>query len=129
MGFAIAAYLILAASGGYLLWLRTTQRPRPDWLRPFHFLMGTVLAGLVLLLLGIGIVGTLGHFGRLGQSVHLYAGLGVVDLVFLSAWSAVQIRPNRPWARSLHLGVNLVLLVGLIWVSLTGWAVVQKYLP
>lgn len=129
MGLAIVAYLILAVSGGWMAWQRQTRQPRPDWLRPFHFLMGAILSGLVLLLLIIGIVGTLGHFGSLGHSNHLYAGLAVVDLVFLSAWSAVQISPQRPWARSLHLGVNAILLLGFIWVSLTGWDVVQKYLP
>lgn len=129
MGFAIVAYLILALSGGWLFWLRQTRHSRPDWLRPFHYLVGSILAGLVLLLLAIGIVGTLGHYGSLGHSSHLYAGLVVVDLVFVSAWSAVQISPERPWARSLHLGVNGVLLIGFIWVSLTGWSVVQKYLP
>jgi hypothetical protein len=129
MGLAIVAYLILAVSGGWMGWQRQTRQPRPDWLRPFHFLMGAILSGLVLLLLLIGIVGTLGHFGSLGHSSHLYAGLAVVDLVFLSAWSAVQINPQRPWARSLHLGVNAILLIGFIWVSLTGWDVVQKYLP
>jgi len=91
--------------------------------------MGAILSALVLVLLIIGIVGTLGHFGSLGHSSHLYAGLAVVDLVFASAWSAVQISPQRPWARPLHIGVNVVLLIGLIWVTVTGWSVVQKYLP
>ncbi|MDX2231139.1 MAG: DUF4079 domain-containing protein [Leptolyngbyaceae cyanobacterium bins.349] len=129
MGFAIAAYLILAVSGGWMFWWRNTRQPRPDWLRPLHFLMGAVLSGLVLLLLIIGVVGTLGHFGSLGHSNHLYAGLAVVDLVFVSAWSAVQISPQQPWARPVHLGVNAVLLIGFIWVTVTGWDVVQKYLP
>lgn len=87
------------------------------------------MIGLVLLLLGIGIVGTLGHFGSLGHSAHLPAGLAVVDLVFLSAWSAVQISPERPWARWVHIGTNFVLCLALIAVSITGWIVVQKYLP
>ncbi len=129
MGFAIVAYLVLAISGGYMFVRRQQRQSRPRWLRPFHYTTGAIMAALVLLLLGIGIVGTLGHFGSLGHSWHLLAGLIVVSLVFLSAWSAVQIHPTRPWARSLHLGTNFVLLVGFIWVSLTGWDVVQKYLP
>ncbi len=129
MGFTLVAYVILGISGGWMFWLRQQRRSRPDWVRPFHFLMGAVLCGLVLVLLAIGIVGTLGHFGSLGHSVHLYAGLGVVDLVFVSAWSAVQIGSQRPWARWVHLGSNGILLIGLIWVTVTGWDVVQKYLP
>lgn len=128
MGFAIAAYFFLAVSG---LWIaaKRQQNAIHAWPHTFHFLMGGVMIGLVLLLLGIGIVGTLGHFGSLGHSWHLLAGLMVVNLVFLSAWSAVQISPTNAWARSLHVSTNAVLFVGFLWVSLTGWSVVQKYLP
>jgi hypothetical protein len=88
-----------------------------------------MLSGLVLILLVIGIVGTLGHYGSLGHSIHLYAGLGVVDLVFVSAWSATQIQRAQPWARRVHLITNGILCLGFILVSVTGWLVVQKYLP
>lgn len=87
------------------------------------------MVGLVLLLLTIGIVGTLGHYGTLNHSSHLPVGLAVVGLVLLSAGSAIQISPQNPWARPLHIGTNLALSVGFISVSLTGWIVVQKYLP
>lgn len=129
MGLAWVVFLLLAISGGWMAWLRWKGLPRPDWLRPLHYLLGAAIAALVLVLLAIGIVGTLGHYGSLGHSIHLTAGLAVVDLVFLSAWSAVQISPARPWARILHISINGVLLLGFIWVSLTGWQVVQKYLP
>jgi hypothetical protein len=87
------------------------------------------MVGLVLLLLGIGLVGTLGYYGNLGHSAHLPAGLTVVGLVLLSAWSATQISPKQAWARSLHVSLNILLLVSFALVSLTGWDVVQKYLP
>lgn len=83
---------------------------------------------LVLLLLAIGIVGTVGHYGSLGHSNHLWAGMFVVGLVLLSGWSGTKIEARSNWVRSLHVSTNLVLLIGLIWVSLTGWEVVQKYL-
>ncbi len=83
----------------------------------------------VLLLLGIGIVGTLGHFGSLGHSWHLPAGLGVVTLTLASAWTASHIHPRRPWARTCHLGLNMALFIGLALVSVSGLIVVQKYLP
>lgn len=86
------------------------------------------MVGLVLLLLGIGLVGTIGHYGNLGHSPHLIAGVLVVALVVLSAWSSTQINPKRPWARSLHITTNIVLFFGFAFVSLTGWDVVQKYL-
>lgn len=87
------------------------------------------MVALVLLLLTIGIVGTLGHYGSLNHSIHLPSGLAVVGLVLLSAGSATLISPQFPWARPLHIGTNIILFVGFALVSLTGWSVVQKYLP
>lgn len=136
MGLAIVAYLILAGTGVWMFRARMTH-DRPSWLRSrsvrfahsLHYMMGGSMVLLVLLLLGIGIVGTLGHFGSLGHSSHLQAGLAVVGLVLLSAGSATQISIEKPWMRSLHIGTNIILFVGFAWVSLTGWGVVQKYLP
>lgn len=129
MGLSLFAYGLLAVTGTWLLMSRRARQPRPVWLRPFHYLIGGTMVGLVLLLLVIGLIGTLGHFGSLGHSAHLPVGLLVVGLTLVSAWSATQISPDRPWARSLHVGTNLVLFVGFVCVSLTGWTVVQKYLP
>jgi hypothetical protein len=129
MGFTLLAYVIQGVSGVWLLGSRQNRLSRPQWLDILHGLTGGVMVVLVLVLLAIGIVGTLGEYGSLGHSSHLAAGLVVVDLVFLSAWSAVQIKLQRSWARPLHLGSNLILFIALAWVSLTGWEVVQKYLP
>lgn len=129
MGLALLAYLILAVTGIWMFRARQTHSLRPSWLRSLHYAMGGSMVVLVLLLLAIGIVGTLGHFGSLGHSSHLPAGLAVVGMVLLSAGSATQISVNQPWARSLHIGTNIILFLGFAWVSLTGWGVVQKYLP
>ncbi|HEY9750881.1 MAG TPA: DUF4079 domain-containing protein [Allocoleopsis sp.] len=129
MGFSLLAYVLLAMTGVWLFIVRSNAQTEPDWLRSLHNVIGLILGGLVLLLLAIGLVGTLSHYGSLGHSTHLPAGLVVVALVTLSIWSATQINPERIWARSLHIGTNLVLFLGFIWVSVTGWDVVQKYLP
>lgn len=112
-----------------MLSLRRLGHPRPKWLKPLHYIIGGILVTLVLLLLGVGIIGTLGHYGSLGHSIHLVAGVTVVGLVLFSAAIALQISPQRPWARPVHVGTNILLLVGCLWVLLTGWDVVQKYLP
>jgi len=112
-----------------VLYSRRARKPRPKWLRPVHYGLGGVFVTLLLVLLSIGIVGTLGHFGTLGHSVHLPLGLGVVTLGIISAWSATRISAQRPWARSVHLGVNILLCFSLMAVGLSGWVVVQKYLP
>ncbi|WP_138497759.1 DUF4079 domain-containing protein [Nostoc sp. PA-18-2419] len=137
MGLSVLAYLMLAVTGVLMFRMRTSQQfpfisllmGRNTGVRSLHNLMGISMVILVLLLLAIGIVGTLGHFGSLGHSSHLVSGLIVVALVLLSAFSAGQISSTKPWARPLHIGVNIILFVGFIWVSLTGWTVVQKYLP
>ncbi|PSO46889.1 MAG: DUF4079 domain-containing protein [Cyanobacteria bacterium SW_9_44_58] len=128
MGLSVTVYGILAGTGIGLYYFRAQKSPRPKWLRPLHYTFGIILVSLVLLLLSIGIVGTLGHFGSLGHSPHLIAGLLVVGLVLLSAGSATQISPKRPWARSLHVTANAILFFALAYVSWTGWTVVQKYL-
>jgi ABC-type tungstate transport system substrate-binding protein len=129
MGLSLLAYLLLTVTGIWMFQARQSRSLRPSWLRSLHYAIGGCMVGLVLLLLAIGIVGTLGHFGSLGHSQHLVSGLVVVGLVLLSALSATQISAKRPWARSLHIGTNVILFVGFLWVSLTGWSVVQKYLP
>lgn len=105
------------------------KKPRPSWLRPFHWITGTILVILILILLSIGLMGTIGYYGSLGHSWHLPAGLTVVTLVLLSAWTSTQIHPSRPWARKLHVNVNIALFFALLAVGLTGLFVVQKYLP
>ncbi|MBW4488367.1 MAG: DUF4079 domain-containing protein [Trichocoleus desertorum ATA4-8-CV12] len=129
MGFSLLAYVLLAMTGVWMSQVRSTGQPHPNWLRSLHYTLGRILGLLVLLLLGIGLVGTVGHYGSLGHSIHLPAGLIVVALVAISFWSATQINPERSWARSLHISTNLILFLGFIWVSVTGWDVVQKYLP
>lgn len=129
MGLSLFAYLLLGITGSFLFFKGQSQSSRANWLRPLHYTIGWMMVGLVLLLLAIGIVGTLGHYESLGHSGHLIAGLSVVVLVLLSAGSSTQISTRRAWVRAVHVGTNLALLVGFIWVSLTGWAVVQKYLP
>jgi hypothetical protein len=129
MGLSVTAYGLLALSGGWLWRSRQQKQGRPAWLRPLHYILGGILVTLVLILLSVGLVGTLGYYGTLGHSVHLPAGLTVVAITLLSVWSATRISPKRPWARSLHVGANLALFLGFLAVSLSGWSVVQKYLP
>lgn len=126
MGLSVFAYLLLAMTGGWMFW--TSQRGRSRLLRRLHYIIGGLMVALVLLLLAIGIIGTLGHYGTLGHSVHLPAGIAVVVLVLISASSATQIN-RQPWAKPLHITTNIILFFGLAVVSLTGWTVVQKYLP
>ncbi|MDJ0508136.1 MAG: DUF4079 domain-containing protein [Crocosphaera sp.] len=129
MGLSLFAYFLLAVSGGWMFYGHNSQSDNPIWLRPIHYVIGSIMVMLVLLLLVIGLVGTLGHYGSLGHSSHLIAGLLTVILVLISATAATQISPEKPRMRWLHIGTNIILFVSFAIVSLTGWDVVQKYLP
>jgi hypothetical protein len=129
MGLSVTLYSVLGLTGGILRFTRKRERSRPPWLRPLHYGIGALLVLLVLVLLSVGLIGTLGYYGSLGHSWHLPAGLTVVALVLTSAWSATRIDVQRPWARVLHIRLNVALAVGFALVSLSGWNVVQKYLP
>jgi hypothetical protein len=136
MGLSLLAYFFLVVTGFWMLRARISPSfsvfpwfMERSQVRSLHYIIGITMVSLVLLLLTIGIVGTLGHFGSLGHSSHLIAGLIVVGLVLLSAVSATQIHTGRSWARPLHITVNIILCGGFTWVSVSGWIVVQKYLP
>ena len=128
MGLSSLAYLLLGMSGFWLHKRRSQGKPHPGWLRPFHYLTGITMVILVLVLLTIGLVGTIGYYGSLGHSAHLLVGFGLVILVLISATTATQIG-KYPQARSLHVGTNVMLFLAFISVSITGWNVLQKYLP
>ncbi|MBT9317649.1 DUF4079 domain-containing protein [Leptothoe spongobia] len=128
MGLSLTVYTCLLVTGGMVWYRRSHQMAQPNWLRILHILLGSVLVALVLLLLSVGIVGTLGEHGSLGHSWHLGAGLLVVGLVLASVGAAAQIA-TRPWARSLHVAINGMLFLAFAAVSYSGWTVVQQYLP
>ncbi|WP_107666949.1 DUF4079 domain-containing protein [Cyanothece sp. BG0011] len=129
MGLSLFAYFLLGLSGGWMFYGRHSKTSPPLWLRSVHYIIGSIMVILVLLLLVIGLVGTLGHYGSLGHSSHLLAGLLTVILVLISATAATQISPEKPRMRWLHIGTNIILFFSFAMVSLTGWDVVQKYLP
>lgn len=128
MGLSLTMYVCLLVTGVGVRYGRSHQWSQPGWLRMVHIVLGGVLVALVLLLLSVGIVGTLGEHGSLGHSWHLGAGLLVVSLVLASVGAASQIAV-RPWARSLHVAINAMLFLAFAAVSYSGWSVVQQYLP
>ena len=129
MGLSLTAYTALALTGTIMVYRRRSQSEGRETWRSVHLLLGWTLIALVVGLLAIGIVGTLGEYGSLGHSIHGVIGLLVVSLTLLSAGVALQIRRGKPWARALHIQLNLVLGAAFLWVLWTGWVVVQQYLP
>ena len=128
MGLSITAYFVLAISGIMIRKSRQEKKQRPKWLRPFHWITGSIMVSLVMILLSIGLVGTISEHGSLGHSIHLPAGILVVTLVGFSAWSSTQISASRPWARQLHVNINIGLFLAFCFVGLSGLKVVQQYI-
>lgn len=128
MGLSLTAYLCLLITGSVIWHQRTHKKDQPNWLRIVHLVLGGGLVALVLLLLSIGVIGTLGEHGSLGHSWHLGAGLLVVSLVLASVGAASQIA-SKPRARSVHVAINGALFLAFAAVSYSGWTVVQQYLP
>ncbi len=129
MGFAIFLYLCLAISGVSFVVLQRKKKKRPQWLRPFHQWLGFGMVFLIFLLLFIGLIGTVGYYGSLGHSIHLLAGIIIVIISSLSAWSSTQINFQNSWAKKLHVSLNVGLFFAFASVGLSGWTIVQKYLP
>jgi hypothetical protein len=128
MGASLLTYSCLAITGLGMVRARHAQASRGTW-RTVHLVLGLGLVVLVLGLLAIGIVGTLGHYGSLGHSIHGPVGGLVVGITLLSAGIALQIQGGYAWARPLHIALNGLLGVAFLSVLGTGWVVVQKYLP
>ena len=128
MGLSLLTYSSLVITGIGMARARHREAFRGAW-RTVHIALGILLVVLVLGLFGIGIVGTLGHYGNLGHSIHTLIGCVVVAITLLSAGIALQIQGGHPWARPLHIGLNVLLGGAFLGVLGTGWVVVQKYLP
>jgi hypothetical protein len=128
MGLSLLTYSSLVITGMGMARARHIDAFRGPW-RTVHIALGILLVVLVLGLFGIGIVGTLGHYGSLGHSVHALVGCVVVAITLLSVGAALQIQGGHAWARSLHIGLNVLLGAAFLGVLGTGWVVVQKYLP
>jgi Protein of unknown function (DUF4079) len=128
MGLSLLTYSLLGITGFGMFQTHAQWDSREKW-RTVHLALGLLLVVLVVGLLGIGIVGTLGHYGSLGHSVHGPIGGVVVGITLLTAGVALQIKGGYPWARPLHIALNVLLGVAFLGVLGTGWIVVQKYLP
>ncbi|MBD2099321.1 DUF4079 domain-containing protein [Leptolyngbya sp. FACHB-261] len=138
MGFCLVIFPALGLTGYYIRQYRLEQwqrqKLRPQWLSNSHWWLGMAFLALMVFLWLFGVVGTIWRHGSLQYSGHFWAGNVMLALTLLSVWSAQQMNNRetptaiRLWLRPLHLGTNAVILIGLAWVSWTGWEVVQQYI-
>ena len=79
------------------------------------------------LLLAFMVLGTLGGMAvtyinneKLFFGPHLLAGLGMTGLIAVSASLTPFMQKGKDWARSTHIGLNVILLGIFIWQAFTG---------
>lgn len=91
-----------------------------------HQIGSLVLALMVLGAIG-GIVVTYITSGKIFVNAHLFAGLGMVGAIAISA-SLVPFMQKHDWVRSVHVAINIVVMALFGWQALTGIQIVQKIL-
>jgi MFS family permease len=82
------------------------------------------LGSIVLALMVLGSIGALAvtyiNNGKLFVGPHLIAGLGMTGLIAISASLSPYMQKGQDWARSTHIGIN-VIIVGLFgWQAFSG---------
>jgi MFS family permease len=91
-----------------------------------HFQAGSILLALMVL----GTVGAMGvtylNNGKLFVGPHLLAGLGMAALIASSAALSPYMQKGAEWARSLHIGLNTVLVGLFAWQALTGMEILNR---
>lgn len=92
-----------------------------------HRQMGFIL--LVLTVIGAigGVTVAYLNNGKIVIGSHLFVGLGIVGLVFVSA-ALVPLMQKQDGLRSIHASLNLILLGLFGWQAVTGIQIVQKML-
>lgn len=85
------------------------------------------------LLLALMVLATIGGMGvtyinndKLFVQPHLLAGLSMTGLIAVSASLTPFMQKGQEWARSTHIGLNVLLLGLFIWQAFTGVEILQR---
>jgi MFS family permease len=113
---------------GYLGWqIRQTRSATGDEKKKLiqgkfndrHYKLGSIVLALMVL----GSIGALAvtyiNNGKLFVGPHLIAGLGMTGLIAISASLSPYMQKGQDWARSTHIGLNVII------VGLFGWQAVS----
>jgi Protein of unknown function (DUF4079) len=121
--------LALSLYAGYLGWqIRRTRTATGDEKKQLiqgkynqrHFQFGSIVLALMVLGSIGGIAATYINNGKLFVGPHLLAGLGMTGLIAVSASLSPYMQKGHGWARTAHIGINVV-IVGLFgWQALSG---------
>jgi MFS family permease len=113
---------------GYLGWqIRQTRSATGDEKKKLiqgkfndrHYKLGSIVLALMVL----GSIGAMAvtyiNNGKLFLGPHLIAGLGMTGLIAISASLSPYMQKGQDWARSTHIGINVII------VGLFGWQAVS----
>lgn len=85
------------------------------------------------LLLAVMVLGTIGGMsvtyinnGKLFVSPHLLVGLGMTAIIAVSAALSPLMQKGVAWARSIHIALNMTLVLLFGWQAITGMQIVQR---
>jgi hypothetical protein len=91
-----------------------------------HYLVGSILLGLMVTGTVGGMAVTYINNGKLFVGPHLLAGLGMTSMIALSAALSPLMQKGQEWARYTHIGLNMGLLGLFGWQALTGVQILQR---
>jgi len=92
-----------------------------------HHQIGSIVLALMVLGAIGGIVVTYITRGKIYINAHLFAGLGMVGAIAVSA-SLVPFMQKHNWVRNVHISINMAVMGLFAWQALTGIQIVQKIL-
>jgi Protein of unknown function (DUF4079) len=92
-----------------------------------HHQIGSILLALMVIGAIGGIVVTYINSGKIVIGSHLFAGLGMVGAISVSA-SLVPFMLKHDWVRNVHISLNLIVMGLFGWQAWTGIQIVQKIL-
>lgn len=129
---------ILLALSIYALYLgvqlRRTRKADPEERKELikgkfnskHYQIGSaILAIMVLGSIG-GMAVTYINNNKLFVGPHLLAGLGMTALIAISASLSPFMQKGYEWARSTHIGINVILMGLFTWQAFTGVEILQR---
>ena len=94
--------------------------------RDKHFALSSILLGIGITFTIEGGVDTYMRAGKLFPGPHLFAGAGIVVLWAVAASLVPKMQKGEDWARSLHIGINAIILGLFTWQLPTGFDILNK---
>ena len=93
-----------------------------------HYLLGSLLLGLLVLGMVGGMAVTYLNNGKLFVGPHLLAGLAMTALIALAAALSPLMQQGNLLARKVHVGLNMAMMTLFLWQAFTGMQIVNKIL-